>query len=309
MTDAARGFSSRAIHAGQEPDPTTGAVVTPIYQVSTYKQDGIGGLRGGYEYSRSREPDPDRARGVHRRPRGRVRAASRSPPGWPARTPSSAACCVPATTSSSRPTPTAAPTGCSTRSPQPWGIELRHRPTSPTSTRCAPRSARTTRMRLGRDADQPAARHRRHRGPRRRSRTSAGALLVVDNTFATPYLQQPLALGADIVMHSTTKYCGGHSDVVGGAWSSRPRPSRSRRTTDAVDADRASTRTRSVRRRAVRRLAGPARPEDPRRPDGAALRQRRAGRRVPRAATRGCRRCSTRACPSHPGHDGRRRAR
>ena len=45
----------------------------------------------------------------------------------------------------------------------------------------------------------------------------AGALLVVDNTFASPYLQQPLALGADVVVHSTTKYCGGHSDVVGGA--------------------------------------------------------------------------------------------
>src|SRR3979411_2888090 len=53
---AALGFSSLAIHAGQEPDPQTGAVVTPIYQVSTYKQDGVGGLRGGYEYSRSANP-------------------------------------------------------------------------------------------------------------------------------------------------------------------------------------------------------------------------------------------------------------
>src|SRR5918912_1656306 len=50
------GFSTRAIHAGQEPDPVTGAVVPPIYQVSTYKQDGVGGLRGGYEYSRSANP-------------------------------------------------------------------------------------------------------------------------------------------------------------------------------------------------------------------------------------------------------------
>src|SRR6202035_3202442 len=50
------GFSSLAIHAGQEPDPLTGAVVPPIYQVSTYKQDGVGGLRGGYEYSRSGNP-------------------------------------------------------------------------------------------------------------------------------------------------------------------------------------------------------------------------------------------------------------
>jgi len=50
------GFESRAIHAGSEPDPTTGAVITPIYATSTYKQDGVGGLRGGYEYSRSANP-------------------------------------------------------------------------------------------------------------------------------------------------------------------------------------------------------------------------------------------------------------
>ena len=65
------------------------------------------------------------------------------------------------------------------------------------------------------EADEPAAQHRRH--PRRPDAAhAAGAILVVDNTFATPYLQQPLNLGADIVLHSTTKYLGGHSDVVGG---------------------------------------------------------------------------------------------
>ncbi|MGI8694032.1 MAG: PLP-dependent transferase, partial [Geodermatophilaceae bacterium] len=52
----AHGFQTRAIHAGQEPDTATGAVVVPIYQTSTYKQDGVGGLRGGYEYSRSANP-------------------------------------------------------------------------------------------------------------------------------------------------------------------------------------------------------------------------------------------------------------
>ncbi len=68
-----------------------------------------------------------------------------------------------------------------------------------------------------RDAEQPAAQHRRHRRPPRQVAHEAGALLVVDNTFASPYLQQPLTLGADVVVHSTTKYLGGHSDVVGGA--------------------------------------------------------------------------------------------
>src|SRR5688572_7267691 len=53
---AKSGFETRAIHAGQEPDPTTGAVIPPIYATSTYKQDGVGGLRGGYEYSRSANP-------------------------------------------------------------------------------------------------------------------------------------------------------------------------------------------------------------------------------------------------------------
>jgi cystathionine gamma-synthase len=56
MNDDTLGFSTRALHAGQDPDPTTGAVVTPICQTSTYKQDGIGGFRGGYAYRRSAIP-------------------------------------------------------------------------------------------------------------------------------------------------------------------------------------------------------------------------------------------------------------
>ena len=98
---ADHGFSTRAIHAGQDPDAGTGAVITPIYQVSTYKQDGIGGFRGGYEYSPLGQPHPHRARGVPRRARGwraRVRlrlrprrsghrAARAADPGRPRRRP------------------------------------------------------------------------------------------------------------------------------------------------------------------------------------------------------------------------------
>ena len=76
--------------------------------------------------------------------------------------------------------------------------------------------ARRRRARVARDADQPAAHVHRHRGDRATSPTRTARVCVVDNTFATPYLQQPLALGADIVVHSATKYLGGHSDVVGG---------------------------------------------------------------------------------------------
>ena len=118
----------------------------------------------------------------------------------------------------------------------------------------------------------------------------AGALLVVDNTFATPYLQRPLTLGADVVVHSTTKYAGGHSDVVGGAVVVR----------DLDLAEKVGYHQNAMGAvagpfdawlmlRGLKTLGGA---------DGAALRQRRAGRRVPRPATRGSSTSTTRACPT-----------
>ena len=105
---------------------------------------------------------------------------------------------------------------------------------------------------------------------------AAGAILVVDNTFATPYLQQPLELGADIVVHSTTKYLGGHSDVVGGLrGDERPHDRRA----PALPAEVARRRAR-----AVRRVARAARPEDARGADAPALRERARRRRVPPGA-------------------------
>ena len=237
------GFETRAIHAGQEPDPTTGAVVPPIYATSTYKQDGVGGLRDGYEYSRCANPTrtaleeclaalEDGARGL----RLRLRSGRRGHP-------AAHGAARPATTWSSPTTPTAAPTGCSTRS-RALGARAHAGAASPTSTRSRPRSEpgktkvvwveTPTNPLLG-IADIAALADVAH---------EAGALLVVDNTFASPYLQQPLTLGADVVVHSTTKYFGGHSDVVGGA-AGRPRPrARPRRSP--------STRTRRRGRRPVR---------------------------------------------------------
>ena len=122
----------------------------------------------------------------------------------------------------------------------------------------------------------------------------AAALLVVDNTFATPYLQQPLASGADVVVHSTTKYCGGHSDVIGGALVVGGQ--RDRR------GARVSPERDGCRRRAVRRVAGAARPQDARRADGSALRQRRAGRRHAHRASAGDRGLYP-GLPNHPGHE------
>ena len=122
---------------------------------------------------------------------------------------------------------------------------------------------------------------------------AVGALLVVDNTFATPYLQQPLDLGADLVVHSTTKYLGGHRRRRRFRRDERP----TRRRTPLLPAEVA-------RRRAgpVRLLARPARGQDARRPDAAALRERARDRRLAPAAAGG-RAGALPGLPSHPGHE------
>ncbi|MEO6996743.1 MAG: cystathionine gamma-synthase [Terracoccus sp.] len=208
------GFSTRAIHAGQEADELTGSVVTPIYQVSTYKQDGIGGFRGGYEYSRSANPTRTALETCLAALEGGSRgfafasglagqdAVARSllVPGDHVVVPSDAY-------------------GGTYRYfnqiARPQGIEHSiARIGDVDAVRAAIRPGRTkavwvetpTNPLLG-IADIEAIAQVAH---------EAGAVLVVDNTFATPYLQRPLDLGADIVTESTTKYVGGHSDVVGG---------------------------------------------------------------------------------------------
>jgi cystathionine gamma-synthase len=207
------GFSSRAIHAGQEPDPSTGAVVPPIYQVSTYKQDGIGGLRRGYEYSRSANPTRTALEecfaALENGERGFAFASGLAAQDTLLR-------------ALLRPgdhvvVPSDAYGGTYRLFNQvlvPWGVEHDIAAIADVeSVRAAIRPETKvvwvetpTNPLLG-IADIAALADVAHQ---------AGALLVVDNTFASPYLQQPLALGADIVTHSATKYAGGHSDVVGG---------------------------------------------------------------------------------------------
>lgn len=214
MTDD-QGFATRAIHAGQEADPATGAVVPPIYQVSTYKQDGVGGLRGGWEYSRSGNPT-----------RAALEAALAAVEGGAAGFAFSSGLAAEDMLLRAvlRPgdhviVPNDAYGGTYrlvARVFGPWGIE--HTPvdlSNPDAVLDAIQPGRTklvwvetpTNPLLGIADIAAIAAHAR----------AAGALLAVDNTFATPYLQQPIALGADVVVHSTTKYIGGHSDVVGGA--------------------------------------------------------------------------------------------
>jgi cystathionine gamma-synthase len=204
-------FETRAIHAGQEPDPATGSVITPIYQTSTFAQEAVG-VHKGYDYARVANPtrtaleeclaslenaahghafssgvgatssimhllDPgDLVVSVNDVYGGTYRMFSQvyEPKGY------RFAYVAPADLSSS-------PAEHVADARLVW-VET---PTNP----------------LLNIVDIAAV---------ARAAKDTGALLVVDNTFATPFLQTPLDLGADIVLHSTTKYLGGHSDVVGG---------------------------------------------------------------------------------------------
>ncbi len=213
------GFDTRAIHAGQEPDPLTGAVVPPIYQVSTYAQDGVGGLRGGYEYSRSANPTRTalqeclaslEAPGID----GAAGLAFAS--GLAAEDTLIRALCRPGDHAVIPDDAYGGTYRLFSRVAGPWGLD--HTPAAladPLAVAAAIIPGRTKLVwvetptnPLMNIADIAALADVAH---------AAGALLVVDNTFASPYLQQPLLLGADVVVHSTTKYLGGHSDVIGGA--------------------------------------------------------------------------------------------
>jgi len=220
------GFETLAIHAGQEPDPATGAVVPPIYQVSTYKQDAVGAPRGGggagpgrwiegYEYSRTANPTRGALEECLASLEGGARALAFAS-GMAAEDCLLRTVCRP---SDHVLIPHDAYGGTYRlidKVFRAWGVTYRPVPVSdPSAVRSAlqDKPARaiwveTPTNPLLSIADITALADIAH---------EAGALLVVDNTFASPYLQQPLALGADVVVHSTTKYIGGHSDVVGGA--------------------------------------------------------------------------------------------
>ncbi|XRQ11731.1 cystathionine gamma-synthase [Actinomadura welshii] len=209
-----QGFETLAIHGGQEPDPTTGAVVPPIYQVSTYKQDGIGGLRGGYEYSRSANPTRTALEASLTEIESGVRGLAFAS-GLAAEDALLRAVCRPG---DHVVIPNDAYGGTYrlfAKVAEPWGVTFDPVPLADVAAvRAAVRPETKiiwletpTNPLLG-IADIAALAAVAH---------DAGALLVVDNTFASPYLQRPLELGADVVVHSTTKYIGGHSDVVGGA--------------------------------------------------------------------------------------------
>jgi cystathionine gamma-synthase len=220
------GFETLAIHAGQEPDPVTGAVVPPIYQVSTYKQDGVGGLRGkelgdaarwieGYEYSRTANPTRGALEECLAALEGGARCLAFAS-GMAASDCLVRALCQPGDHVLIPLDAYGGTFRLFDKVMQGWNVSYEPVPMSDARAVRAALARRPARLIWVETPTNPLLGIADLVALAEVSR-EAGALLVVDNTFASPYLQQPLALGADAVVHSTTKYVGGHSDVVGGA--------------------------------------------------------------------------------------------
>ena len=205
-------FETRAIHEGQEPDPATGALTTPIYQTSTYVQEAVG-VNKGYDYARVANPTRTALQECVASLEGAAHGRAFSS-GLGA-----------ATTLMHLLSPGDHVVAVNdvyggiyrmfTQVYEPKGYRFTFLPPEEISTGLDEHIDERTRFVWLETPTNPAlnivdiaaASEAAH---------AARALVVVDNTFATPYLQQPLALGADVALHSTTKYLGGHSDVIGG---------------------------------------------------------------------------------------------
>ncbi|HUM00283.1 MAG TPA: cystathionine gamma-synthase [Mycobacterium sp.] len=209
-----RGLATRAIHAGYRPDPATGAVNAPIYASSTFAQDGVGGLRGGFEYSRTGNP----TRGALEASLAAVEEAA-----FGRAFSSGMAATDCALRALLRPgdhvvIPNDAYGGTFRLIDKVftlWGVTYTAVPQSDLD---AVRDGITdaTKVIWVETPTNPLLTVADIAAIAELGRARSVKVLV-DNTFASPALQRPLTLGADIVLHSTTKYIGGHSDVVGGA--------------------------------------------------------------------------------------------
>ncbi|WP_024476721.1 cystathionine gamma-synthase [Arthrobacter sp. CAL618] len=209
-----QGFNTRAIHAGQTPDPTTGAVIPPLYQTTTFAQDGIGQLRNGYEYGRGTNPTRDSLQTQLAALEGATHGFSFSS-GLAAEDSLIRALLAPGDRIVMGNDVYGGTYRLIDRVLAPWGISNAAVDMSDLD---AVRAAvgDNTRMVWVETPSNPMMKVTDIAAVAKIAQ-DAGAILVVDNTFATPYLQQPLSFGADVVVHSTTKYIGGHSDASGGA--------------------------------------------------------------------------------------------
>ena len=216
MTDR---FETLAVHAGADPDPATGAVVPAIQMSTTFKQDGVGGLRSGFEYGRSDNP-------TRRALEATIAALEDATHGLAFASGLAA---------------TQAIFGLLEPGDRMVMSDDVYGGTARLATRVMSRYGLKTDAVDLRDLDAVAA---AFGGPQparlawietptnpllkvldisaiARLAATTGTMTVVDNTFATPFLQRPLNLGADLVLHSATKYLGGHSDVIGGLVATR----------------------------------------------------------------------------------------
>lgn len=219
MTDshssAAQHFESQVVHAGQPFDPATGAVIPPVHFSTTYAQDGIGGLRDGYEYGRSANPTRTALQTQLAAIEGGAHALSFSS-GLAAEDALLRAALKPGDEVLLSNDVYGGTYRLISRVLGPWGIKMRVVDMSDLSQVRAALEERPSQMLWVETPSNPLLRVTDIAGLADLGH-EYGAVVVVDNTFASPALQQPLRLGADVVVHSTTKYLGGHSDVVGGA--------------------------------------------------------------------------------------------
>jgi cystathionine gamma-synthase len=208
------GFETLAIHAGQDSDPATGAVITPLYLTSTYAQDGVGGLRGGYEYSRSANPTRTALETCLAALEGGSHGFAFAS-GLAAEDTFVRAVCKPGDHVVIPGDAYGGTFRLFSKVLERWG--LAYTAVDQRDLAAVREAIRdTTRVIWCETPTNPLLGIADLAALSAIAR-DAGALLGVDNTFATPYLQRPIAQGADVVMHSTTKYLGGHSDVIGGA--------------------------------------------------------------------------------------------
>ena len=205
-------FETRAIHVGQEPDSATGAITTPIYQTSTYVQERVG-VHKGYDYARVANPTRTALQECLASLEGAAHGHAFS------------AGLGAATTLMHLISPGDHVVSVNdvyggmyrmfTQVYEPKGYRFTFLSPDEISTNLAEHVTEETKLVWLETPTNPLLNLVDIRAAADAAHT-VGALVVVDNTFATPYLQQPLSLGADVVLHSTTKYLGGHSDVVGG---------------------------------------------------------------------------------------------
>ncbi len=207
------GFATRAIHAGQAFDPTTGAVIPPVYQTSTFVQTHVGGLRNGYEYTRGTNPTRDALQELIADLEGGTRGLSFAS-GLAAEDAVLRGLLRPGDHVLMGNDVYGGTHRLANQILAPWGVLLSTVDMSDldaVSAAVRPETrmlwVETPSNPMMKITDIEAVAALGH---------SRDCVVVVDNTFATPALQRPLALGADVVVHSATKYLGGHSDVLGG---------------------------------------------------------------------------------------------